>query len=160
MGILDRLKNADPAKAPARTAGKASVGAAKSTGEKSEKSLADVRKQEGKADLNKPLAERKLKDSTGDAYKILLRAVITEKSAFLADKGQYVFEVSSRANKVEVSKAVKNVYGVTPVRINMIKLPGKVMQIKAKNTEGRRKDKFKAIVTLKKGEKIPLFDGV
>lgn len=148
MGILDKLKKDDT---------KTGATGKKATGEKS---LAQVRKEEGKAETAKPVAERKLKDSTGNAYKVLLRAVITEKSALLADKGQYVFEVAASANKVEISKAVKNVYGVTPVRINMIKLPGKFMSIRGKNTYGQRKDKFKAIITLKKGEKIPLFDGV
>ncbi|MBI3626637.1 50S ribosomal protein L23 [Candidatus Uhrbacteria bacterium] len=123
----------------------------------SEKSLAQVKKDEGKGP--EPKVERKLKGDTGAAHRILLKPVITEKSAILADMGKYVFEVAQGANKVEIAKAVKMVYGVHPTKVNLIKLPGQKVVLRYKSfVNGQTKDQRKAIVTVKKGEKIPLFE--
>lgn len=150
MGFLDRFRKKGP---PSRPTAR----------EKVEKSLQDLKKEEGgtedKAKLS--LGQAKIKENTGHAYRVLLRPVITEKSAVLADMGKYVFEVAPEANKIEVAQAVKLVYGVHPVKVNMIKLSGQKVLTRSRGfKQGRTSDKSKAIVTLKKGEKIPLFEGV
>lgn len=151
MGLFDRFVKKG---APAKTAPEEKMKAA-------EKTLQDLKKEEGKADAKQTkVVARPAKEDTGSAYRILVRPVITEKSAILADQGQFVFEVYPMANKIEVAKAVKMVYGVHPVRVNFVKLPAKSVNQRFSAQGGKQKIRRKAIVTLKKGERIPLFEGV
>ena len=92
------------------------------------------------------------------AYKVLLRPVISEKATVGASQGKYVFEVNSKANKVSVKKAVQEIYGVEPIKVNMINQIGKFVR-RGKQT-GRTKNTRKAIITLKKGESIKLYEGI
>lgn len=80
------------------------------------------------------------------------RPHITEKSALLAEKGTYVFEVSPRMNKVEIAKTVRALHNVTPVRVNMVNLPRTNVFVRGK--KGVKSGVRKALVTLKKGDKI------
>ncbi len=110
-----------------------------------------------------PLKVAKDKESTksklhGEAYKHLLRPLITEKSALLGSSNQYVFEVSYQANKTEIKKAIHNLYGVKPIKINLIKMPGKKVRY-GKNT-GKTKNWKKAIILLKSADKINVYEGV
>ena len=85
---------------------------------------------------------------------VMVRPCITEKAAILAEKGTYVFEVFPKANKIEVAKAVASLYGVTPIRVNMVNLPKTRVVVRGKN--GTRSGMRKALVTLAKGDKIEL----
>ena len=82
----------------------------------------------------------------------ILRPRITEKSGILAQGGVYTFEVTKNANKEIVAKAVKSLYKVTPVKIAMINTP--VRNTFVKGRKGTVSGIRKAIVTVKKGEKI------
>ena len=62
------------------------------------------------------------------------------------------------ANKIEIAKAVNDVYGVKPVSVNIIKTKGK--KTRSGRVTGKRKDWKKAVVTLKKGESIKIYEGV
>ena len=88
------------------------------------------------------------------AESALVRPHITEKAALLAEKGTYVFEVAQKTNKIEVAKAVATLYGVTPVRVNIINLPDTNVFVRGKR--GVKAGIRKALVTLKKGDKIEL----
>ena len=88
----------------------------------------------------------------GVATKSTMSPRITEKSAILAEKGTYVFEVAPRMNKVEVAKAVRALHNVTPVRVNMVNLPRTNVFVRGK--KGVKSGVRKALVTLKKGDKI------
>jgi len=88
----------------------------------------------------------------GTVAKDAIRPHITEKSAILAEKGTYVFKVSPRMNKVEVAKAVRALHNVTPVRVNMVNLPRTNVFVRGK--VGVKSGVRKALVTLKKGDKI------
>lgn len=103
-------------------------------------------------------SDKARKEDTGDAYRILLRPLVTEKATNLASENKYVFEVSPDANKVEVRKAIKNVYGLNPVSVNILNVSGK--KIRFGKTSGRTKNKKKAIVAFKKGEKIEVYEGI
>ena len=72
--------------------------------------------------------------------------------------GQYVFEVSPRANKIEIRKAIKKVYNVEPIKINVIRVAGK--KIRYGRTEGRTKNWKKAVITLAPGQKIEIQEGL
>jgi large subunit ribosomal protein L23 len=117
-----------------------------------EKSMKDLYGSDGKAKAEKT------KKSKGMAYRILVKPMVTEKATNLSAVNQYVFMVSIDANKIEVAKAIFEVYGVNPTSVNIIKSKGK--KVNRGKVSGRRKDFKKAIVTLKKGESISVYEGV
>ena len=84
-----------------------------------------------------------------DIVKTLLR---TEKGAFLEPQRKYIFEVSRRANKVDVRKAVEEIYKVKVDSVNTSVVPGKLKRVRMEvgNTSAWKK----AVVTLKEGHKI------
>lgn len=88
---------------------------------------------------------------------MLLKPRISEKAIMLAEKGTYVFEVPSSANKVEVTKAVQAAFKVEVTNVNIIIAKGKIKRFK--KLLGRQNDTKKALVTLKKGQSIALFEG-
>lgn len=92
---------------------------------------------------------------TGDAHRILLRPIVTEKTTRLGQVNQYAFEVAITANKPEIRKAVKAVYGVMPTDVRVMRILGKPVRTRA--GKSRRSDWRKAIVTLKKGDRIDQF---
>ena len=83
---------------------------------------------------------------------------VSEKAAMLAAEGTYVFNVPLLTNKIEVRKAVEKYYKVHVVRVNMLRGEGK--RVSRGRISGQRSDWKKALVTLKKGEKIELHKGV
>ncbi len=92
------------------------------------------------------------------AYKILIKPIISEKATLGVSQGKYVFEVSSQANKVEIKKAINEVYGVEVIKVNIINNLGK--KVRFGRRTGRQKDTRKAIITLKKGETINIYEGI
>ena len=87
---------------------------------------------------------------------MILKPVISEKSLTLAASGQYVFEVPKNANKISVAAEVTKAFKVTVINVNMVTIPGKLKRVR--NIKGKRTDIKKAIVTLKKGDKISAFE--
>lgn len=83
---------------------------------------------------------------------LLVQPRISEKAGHLVNLNKYVFMVKPFANKVEVRKAVQAAYKVRVVNVNMINVRGK--KRKYGRTVGRTSGFKKAIVTLKKGDKI------
>jgi len=102
--------------------------------------------------------KEELKHDHGEAYKYIVRPVITEKVSFMGMYNSYVFEVSPKANKVEIKKAIKKLYGVEPVKINVMNMSGK--KVRYGRQFGKLKNWKKAIVTLKSGDKIDVYEGV
>ena len=117
-------------------------------------SMQDLYAVENKAD-KKVSAKKKV---NGQAYRVLVKPMITEKAANLNSINQYVFMVNTSANKISVAKAIEEVYGVKPTSVNVIKMEGK--KVNRGRITGKRKDFKKAIVTLKKGESISIYEGV
>ncbi len=93
-----------------------------------------------------------------ETTKILKRPVISEKSFAKAEEGKYVFVVDSRANKIEIAKAIEKLFKVTVVNIQTVVMKGKVKRVGRKF--GKRSDFKKAYVTVKKGDKIEEFKGI
>lgn len=83
---------------------------------------------------------------------VLVRPRISEKSARENNSGKYIFEVTKGANKVSIKKAVEISYKVHVVKVNIINTDGKSRTFG--KSAGRTSDFKKAIVTLKKGDKI------
>lgn len=105
-----------------------------------------------------PSAEVASREHTGDAYRILLRPLVTEKTARLAGRGQYGFVVAPDANRIQIAAAVEAVYGIRPVSVNVSSLAGKKIRFGQKF--GRRRHTKKAFVTLPPGKKISVYEGV
>ncbi len=91
-------------------------------------------------------------------YEVLRRPLITEKSTALQAQGKYAFEVNLKANKYEIKDAVQKAFKVSVTAVNIVKVPGEIHRI-GKNKVFRQPWK-KALVTLKEGDKIQLFEGV
>ena len=89
---------------------------------------------------------------------VFLSPKISEKAIALTDAGKYVFEVPTETNKIEVAKAVEKSFNVKVTDVNMMIVKGKQMSRRYGKHAGRRKDVKKAIVTLKKGQKITHFE--
>ena len=91
-------------------------------------------------------------------YEILRRPVITEKNTALQSQGKYAFEVAGEANKHQIKQAVEKAFNVKVTAVNVMTVPGKGRRV------GRRQILTnpwkKAVVTLKPGDKIELFEGV
>ena len=91
-------------------------------------------------------------------YEILRRPLITEKNTILQAQGKYAFEVAKVANKQQIKQAVEKSFKVGVAAVNVMTVPGRGRRI------GRRQvfspSWKKAIVTLKPGDKIELFEGV
>ena len=86
-----------------------------------------------------------------------LNPKISEKAIALAEGGKYVFEVPTVSNKIQVAQAVEATFKVKVTDVNIMVTKGKVKQFR--RHAGRRHDVKKAIVTLKKGDSIKLFEG-
>jgi large subunit ribosomal protein L23 len=82
---------------------------------------------------------------------------ISEKAVAMAEKGVYVFDVPSDANKISVTQAIEKAFKVEVTDVNILVTKGKLKRFQ--KTTGRRKDVKKAYVKLKKGQSIALFEG-
>ena len=93
-----------------------------------------------------------------DNYKVLKKPLITEKSTQMLAEGNWVaFQVHSKANKIQIKNAVEKIFGVTVTRVNTLVVPGKYRRFG--RTIGHTKSWKKAMLRLKKGDKIELFEG-
>ena len=93
-----------------------------------------------------------------EAHQILIRPIISEKNTMLNEQGKYVFEVSDRSNKIMVRAAVEQIFKVDVTAVNVIHVPGK--RRRSGRTYGMTRSWKKAVVTLKEGQRIELFQGV
>ena len=94
---------------------------------------------------------------------ILIRPIVTEKMERLTDKlNQYGFIVDEKANRLQIKKAVEELYGVTVNSINTIRYAGKLKSRYTRSgyLSGRTNSFKKAIVTLKVGEKIDFYSNI
>lgn len=86
-------------------------------------------------------------------YSIILHPLRTEKGSKLQEKeNKYTFVVNRYANKVEIKKAVEEIYKVKVDRVNTMNMLGKWRRVRL--VEGKRPDWKRAVVQLKKGETI------
>lgn len=89
-------------------------------------------------------------------YDIIVRPLITEKTTQLIELNKYTFEVKQGSNKVEVAKAVEEIWGVKVVAVNMINTQRKTRRVG--KYEGLRPAVQKAVVTLAEGDKLDVFE--
>ena len=92
-----------------------------------------------------------------EARDILIRPIVTEKSTALMEQGKYTFRVPLAATKIQLRQAVEQIFKVKVQAVNTMRYEGKLKRMG--RTQGRRSDWKKAVVTLKPGEAIELFEG-
>ncbi len=142
------------------------------------KKNSEKKKESGKALKTSEKAESKKKESMKDLYsdktkevkssvvnkkyknahKVLVNPLVTEKATVEGTMGKYIFKVAIDSNKIEIAKAIEDVYGVKPSSVNIIKMEGK--RVRYGRITGKRSDWKKAIVTLPKGKTINVYEGV
>ena len=89
---------------------------------------------------------------------VLLKPLVTEKVSNLGMYNQYAFEVKTKTNKIQIKKAIETYYHVKPLKVNIINIRGK--NVRWGRTQGMTRGKKKAIVTLRQGDKIEVYEGV
>ena len=89
---------------------------------------------------------------------VLVRPLVTEKSTLLQERGKYVFEVAGEATKGDIARAVAKTFNVTVLAVNTMNMSGKRKRFGRRQLT-KQPDFAKAIVTLKPGDKIQLFEG-
>ncbi len=94
------------------------------------------------------------------AYDIIKRPIITEQSMSETENKKYTFEVAKDANKIEIAKAVEEIFGVKVEKVNTMNMEGKKKRLGAQ-PQGRRNNWKKAVVKLTEDSKtIEFFEGM
>ncbi|NLG83906.1 MAG: 50S ribosomal protein L23 [Firmicutes bacterium] len=93
-----------------------------------------------------------------DAWTIVKRPIVTEKSNRLMEQNKYCFVVDPKANKHQIKQAVEEIFKVKVLAVNTMRMEGKIKRLG--RSEGRRPDWKKAVVTLAPGSRIQFFEGV
>lgn len=120
------------------------------------------KKEEAKKDVSVVKSEKNSDDkksvasksavSDFDSGSVIKNPRITEKAAYASDNNVYTFDVATRTTKIEVAKAVKDIYNVEPVKVNIVAIPKK--KVYRRDGVGVKRGGKKAYVFLKKGDKI------
>lgn len=95
-----------------------------------------------------------------DAFSTIVRPVVSEKGTVLGEAGKYIFEVAPTANKIQIKAAVETAFANKKVQVsavNILHVPGK--ERRRGRTVGHTRSWKKAIVTLKAGQRLDLFEG-
>jgi large subunit ribosomal protein L23 len=92
-----------------------------------------------------------------EARDIIIAPIVSEKSYALAERGKYTFLVSPKATKLDVRRAVEQIWKVRVQSVNTIRRRGK--PVRRHWVRGKRPDARRAVVTLAPGEKIAIFEG-
>ena len=92
------------------------------------------------------------------AHDIIIRPIITEKSSALIELNKYTFEVHRSANKIQIRKAVEQIFKVKVLSVNTMNVPAKPKRMGA--FVGKTRSWKKAIVALPEGQRIEFFEGV
>jgi large subunit ribosomal protein L23 len=153
MGIFSQIKK--------RLGGTNEAEASKDSKVAKTASVNETKEVKAPKKAEKAEAKKEAKDTTtvivSGNRAIIKHPDVTEKSTMLQAQGKYVFIVTDRATKTEVAKAMRSMYKVDVEHVRMLNRKGKPMS--SGRNAGHRSDVKKAIVTLKKGQTISIFDG-
>src|SRR5260370_10935289 len=96
-----------------------------------------------------------------DSFSTIIRPVVSEKSTILGDQGKYIFEVAPEANKIQIKRAIEEAFANKKVQVsavNILHVSGKVRR--RGRSVGMTRSWKKAVVTLRAGQRLDLFEGV
>jgi len=116
-----------------------------------QKSKKNKASKDAKIEIKPLKSKMKMPDNS---WQILKGPHITEKSTDLSKKNKYVFRVYSESNKKEIKKIISVLYNVDVLSVRIINIPKKSRRLG--KTSGWRQGYKKAIITIKKGQKIEL----
>ena len=91
-------------------------------------------------------------------YEIIRSPIVTEKSTFVSEYNQVVFQVAINSNKKEIKEALETLFKVKVKSVNTIRQNGKIKRFKG--TIGKRPDVKKAFITLEEGNTIDVSTGI
>lgn len=146
MGIFDRFRKKNNASAFTKADGQPS------------KELDAVKQQKAKQDAKEGPTAMKAVGGSMLSATMLRTPHVSEKAARLADRGTYVFDVPIAAEKLALKRAIETLYHVKVESVRTIRQDGKM--IRRGRTMGKRRSWKKAMVTLKKGQRIDIYEGV
>lgn len=89
-------------------------------------------------------------------HDVLIKPIVTERSASLMEANKYTFRVDREANKIEIKHAVESIFKVDVVQVTTMNVQGKLKR--QGRTQGKTPNWKKAIITLKAGQRIPIFE--
>ena len=128
---------------------------------KEEEKKAEPKKELKKENVSSPKQENEKKPEENKSFQGVVNAAtvlnaphISEKATFLQEEDKYVFRVSKRTNKIEVKKAIENLYKVKVEDVNIVNIPAKKKTWRGR--PGYGSGYKKAIVTIAKGQKIEI----
>ena len=104
------------------------------------------------------MAEKKIEKklvASANTYDVLRRPIISEKAAKLSENNGVVFEIAMSATKEDVAKAIEVLFGIKPLKVNVVVTKGKVKTFRGRSTGTQRKVK-KAYVSLPADAKLDL----
>jgi len=149
MGLFDRFKKTEKVEKKVEK---------KSAPKKAEIKVAKEKKPAAKAAKTVKAETPKVpKKEFSDAWKIIAKPMVTEKSTALNAINHYTFRVTPEATKNEIKKAVQDLYGVKVERVRIINLPGKVRRLG--QNQGFRSGFKKAVVVVAAGQSIEIIAG-
>ena len=93
-----------------------------------------------------------------DPRSVIIRPVVSEKSYAQYDEQVYTFVVAPDANKIEIKRAVEEIFHVNVVNVNTLNRSGKRKQNRRTGTWGTRAGQKRAIVSLAAGDSIEIFE--
>ena len=112
----------------------------------------------GLADVMKTISQGSKKASNLPVVvglkQVIRRPRITEKAANMTVQNVYTFDITQGASKHDVVRAVKALYKVTPIRVNVVNTKGKKVALRTRRGWGQKNNNRKAYVYLKAGDKI------
>jgi large subunit ribosomal protein L23 len=97
---------------------------------------------------------RAVASSTGRTADVLRAPWLSEKALIATERGVYVFQIPDGATKYDVSAAVIAIYKVTPRKVNIVNLPGKLVMMRNRRGLGKQSARRKAYVFLQAGDTI------
>lgn len=101
-----------------------------------------------------PVAPSLPKGGDAGSYRVVLSPHVTEKATLMGEQNKYVFRVAGDVNKLEVKRAIRNLYKVEVEKVRVVYAKSKLRMVGRR--EGHKPGFKKAIVTLKEGSKIDL----
>ena len=155
MGILNNLLKSKDEATTEEVVGGATEKVVSSTTPKKAKKVA-VTESVTKETVVSNRSNKKEPDAT--AYKIISHPLISEKATDMAQFNKYVFAVPPTVNKSEIKEKIFSIYGVKPVKVNILYKEGKM--VRHGRQVGKKKNFKKAIITLAPGAKIEVYEGV
>jgi large subunit ribosomal protein L23 len=93
-----------------------------------------------------------------DASQVIIRPVVSEKSFVLAELGKYTFRVHDKAHKTQIRQAIEQLFDVKVVDVRTVSMNSKPKR--RGYTSGKTRQWKKAIVQVREGDQIPIFQGL